>query len=154
MKRSRLANAVPRLSTRETWAALGPCRRSGPPSRRPGWTARCPSATSPSTTCGPCSRCRARTGEAPPSSASSTPSGESRLLRVEPAAVTPPLPVCATRNLTRDAHHSPSVEGVIAERVGAACDTPSRSHVSGVWLSPGRTSNYPLGVIAYSSGAA
>lgn len=87
MKQSRLANTVPRLSTRATWVALGPCRRSGPPSRRPGWSARCPSATSPSTTCGPSSRCRVRTGEAPPSSASSTPSGESRLR----PAIAPPV---------------------------------------------------------------
>ena len=59
------------------WVAPGPCRRSGPPSRKPDWSALYLSATSPSTTWGPSTRCRARTGAEPPSTASSTPSGES-----------------------------------------------------------------------------
>lgn len=61
---------------RGTWVVPGPCRRSGPPSRKPGSSAPSPSATSPSTTSGPSSRCRGRTGGGPPSTASSTPSGE------------------------------------------------------------------------------
>lgn len=65
-------------SLRETWGEPGLCRKSGPPSRKRGWSAPSASATSPLTTWGPSSPCRARTGEGPRSTASSTPSGEWR----------------------------------------------------------------------------
>ncbi|MEQ2164232.1 hypothetical protein GOODEAATRI_004463, partial [Goodea atripinnis] len=54
------------------WVVPGPCRRSGPPSKKPAWSAHFQSATSPSTTCVPSSPCQGRTGGERPSTVSST----------------------------------------------------------------------------------
>lgn len=63
-------------SLRGIWVVPGPCRRSGPPSRKPGWSAPSQNVMSPSTTWGLSSHCRGRTGGEPPSMAFSMPSGE------------------------------------------------------------------------------